>query len=108
MAVASRMLSGDGYAFETVTVADSSTALTAATYSPTLQDKSRIRAFCTITGGQIRYRYDGTAPTSTVGHLASFGDVIYLEGTVNVENFRAIRTGDISATLSVTYERVYG
>jgi len=108
MAVASRLLSGDGFAFETVTVADSSKALTAGTYAPVNQDKSRIRAFCTLTGGQIRYRYDGTAPTNTVGHLASFGDVIYLEGTVNVEQFRAIRTGDVSATLSVTYERVCG
>ena len=107
MAVAKRLLSGDGYAFETLSVADSVVELTSATYAVT-NEVAHIRAFVTVDTGQLRYRYDGTNPTATVGHLAGFGDSIIIEGTVNIKNFRAIRTGDQSAKLSITYEAIHG
>ena len=107
MAVAKRMLSGDGYAFENVEVADAAKALTASTYAIT-DAIAHVRAFITVDTGQLRYRYDGSDATATVGHLAQYGDSIIIEGTVNIQNFRAIRTGDRSASLSVTYEAVHG
>ena len=106
MTIAKRMLSGDGFAFENITVTDTAKALTEATY--TGGGSSHTRAFITVDTGQLRYRYDGENPTSTVGHLAGFGDSIIIEGTVNIKNFKAIRSGGTSATLSVTYEAVHG
>ena len=106
MAVAKRLLSGDGFAFERVTVTDSAIGLTELTYNA--GGSSHKRAFITVDVGQLRYRYDGSDPTSSVGHIASFGDSIIIEGAVNIKNFKAIRAGDQSATLSVTYEAVHG
>ena len=52
---------------------------------------------------ELRFRHDGGAPTTTVGHRANDGDVLTLHGTNNLINFRAIRTGGVSATARVTY-----
>ncbi|MEK9722021.1 MAG: hypothetical protein VW405_00875 [Rhodospirillaceae bacterium] len=92
------------FAFETVTVAGSSTALTAATYSPTGAPGAE-RALLTLEAGQIRWRADGTAPTATVGHLVEIGDSLTLLGAETITKFRGIRTGGTSGTLSVSYQR---
>lgn len=52
---------------------------------------------------QIRWRADGTDPTSSVGHLANVGTVLTFDNRDRIEKFRAIRTGSVSATLSVEY-----
>lgn len=106
MAIAKYLLSGDGSAHEAVTVADSSIGFTTATYAAL--KCSHLRAVVTAEGGIMRYRYDGTAPTTTVGHLLSHGDTVIVEGGNNVKNFRAIRLGTKSGTLQTTYEAVYG
>lgn len=107
MAIAKSLLSGDGEAFEQITVSNSAIGTTAATWKA-IGDYSTLRAFITISIGQIRYRYDGENPTSTSGHIAGFGDVIYLEGTVNISQFKAISTSAQDAQLEVTYEVVHG
>ncbi len=50
---------------------------------------------------QIRYRYDGTAPTSTVGTILEIGDVKTFADVRDVAAFRAIRTGATSGILSI-------
>ena len=85
--------------FETVTVATTSIGLTT-----TLNDNVGFRAVISCETAQCRYRYDGGAPTATVGHLLNIGDLIIFEGRANVANFRAIRTGGTSAVLQVTIE----
>lgn len=102
---AKMLLGGNGYAHEVLTVADSAKAMTAATYNPANTDQSRIRAFVTAEAGFMRYRYDGGDPTTTSGHLIGIGDALIIEGVLNIEKFRAIRVGDKSGTLRVTYER---
>lgn len=51
----------------------------------------------------IRVTFDGTAPTSTVGHLVVAGSSLNLDGTANIAAFRAIRAGGTSGNISVTY-----
>lgn len=62
------------------------------------------RAVITTEDQSMRYTYDGTAPTTTVGHLATAGTIITLNGYDNIANFKAIRTGGSSAEINVTYE----
>jgi len=107
MSVFKKSMSGIAFDFETVTVADSAKALTVATFARTEIEGETI-AVITAEGGMMRYRYDGTDPTTTVGHLLSHGDTIRIEGEENITNFRAIRLGTQSGSLSATYERVYG
>ena len=53
----------------------------------------------------VRFRYDGTAPTATVGHIAEVGDAINLEDPNEVINFKAIRKDGVTATIFFTFER---
>lgn len=108
--------------FEALTISTVSVPLTSTVYqtsvtagsgqagvgSDAAQTLSRISAkFATITveTNPIRVRFDGTAPTSTNGHLFQPGAVIELLSQGQIQNFRAIRassaTGD--ATLMITY-----
>ena len=106
---------GDGveftaFSFESVTVDDASTSITASVTgtAPRAGEPAVIRrgqrALVTVATAQIRFRYDGTAPSSTVGHLAEAGDKLEILGYDNILNFRAIRTTATNATLSVTLE----
>lgn len=59
------------------------------------------KAIITIEGNSVRIRYDGMAPTTSVGHLHEIGDVIELSGH-DLTHFKAIAIGS-DAVLSVTY-----
>ena len=63
------------------------------------------RAYITIETASIRFRYDGTAPTATEGHLLYPRDILIIEGFSNLENFRAIRSSGISGVLKCSFER---
>jgi len=89
-----------GTAHESITIDDTEggVGLTAAT-------AARVnRIFITAETADMRFRYDGGAPTSTAGHLIGNGDIVILYGTSNIKNFLAIRTGDVSGVIHVTYE----
>lgn len=64
-------------------------------------------AFLTVDDAALRFRFDGTAPTATVGHQLSSGDSVTIYGANSLRNFRAIRdTGAaLNPTLQVTYLR---
>jgi len=106
MGIAIKKLTGDGYAFETISVTNTAVGFTGNTWR--IGDHTHIRAVVTATGGVMRYRYDGGDPTAGAGHLLSHGDMIIVEGSVNIVNFKAIRAGTENGILSVTYERLYG
>lgn len=59
-------------------------------------------AVITVEDASIRYAFDGTTPTSTIGHQADAGDVIELTTRDEVTKFLAVRIGEDSATLRVT------
>lgn len=86
-------------AYESVTVSDSSKALTSGTYADA--------QFATITveNAPLRFRLDGatTAPTATVGHVLLAGDVLELDRNTQIVNIRFIRRDGTDATLRVSY-----
>lgn len=104
----------DAFAFETITVSTVAIGFTNATISPTNAPSAKA-AFCTIEAASaqtIRYRYDGTAPTASVGHYALAAVVgtaapqtLSLQGINNLLRFRAIRQGATDVTLRCTYLR---
>lgn len=98
------------YDYESVTVTDTATALTAAKYKDagsinTNAQRGAARVVITVETAQLRYRYDGTDPTSSEGHILNINDVLVLVGPDAMKNFRGIRTGGTSAVLKCTYER---
>ena len=85
------------FADETLTIAGTAVGLTASKYS------DAIRAEMTLEDAQIRFWVDGTDPTSSAGHPVNIGDIINIDGTSQIINFKAIRTGATSGTLQITY-----
>ena len=75
-----------------VTVCQGVTACTADTVTN--------QAFVSIETNPIRWRADGTAPTTTTGHLANAGATISLAGHQNVVNFKMIATGSSATVFS--------
>lgn len=51
----------------------------------------------------VRWTCDGTAPTTSIGHLLKGGQTLSLQGAGNITKFRAIRTGGTNGTLQVTF-----
>lgn len=92
-----------GMAFETLTISNSAVGLTSTSYLNTTGNASH--AFLTLEGGQVRYRYDGTNPTSSVGHVLDPGGFLLIEGQNQMAAIKFIRTGATDGTASVTYER---
>lgn|SRR3990167_322122 len=90
------------YDFETITVNGTAIGLTA---SKLTADPPPKKVVITIESNQLRYRMDGTDPTSSVGHILSPADVLILEGYSQLNNAKFIRKGILNATLSVTYLR---
>ncbi len=101
--------------FEALTVSSLSKALTASVYitsitagaQPEQKDQALNRkvaqlAFITVEAQSVRVRFDGTAPTASVGHLFAAGDTITLCDQVEIANFHAIAVS-ADATLHVTY-----
>ena len=90
------------YDYEAVTVSNASIGLTASKVVPT-SGKAPLECLITVEDETIRFRLDGTAPTTTEGHKAIDGDSISLTGQNMMTDFRAIRDDAADATLRVTY-----
>lgn len=96
------------FAFEKITVGQSSTALTPATYLDTANangaaaKQSAMEAVISVETQSVRFRTDGGVPTSTDGHLITANTFITVSNLTAIKNFRAYApTG--TATLQVTY-----
>lgn len=61
------------------------------------------KAFITVETAQIRFTIDGTAPTTTAGHLLNPGDILKLDSAEDITAFRAIRVGATSGVIHCTY-----
>jgi len=83
--------------YESITVSNTAIGLTSATYL------DATRAEMTLETAQIRFRVDGTDPTSSEGHPVYVGDLIILNSAAQIAAFKAIRTGSTSGVLKVTY-----
>ena len=89
-----------GNSFEVLTI----TTGVATAFTTSVYDNQCMRALLTLESGSCRYRYDGTAPTTTVGHLVNSGDVI---GVLSYKNMSAFKIISVSgtATAMITYEK---
>lgn len=83
--------------FEALTVDNTSggVAIAAATLTGMSGCSARLAA------AEIRFRYDGTAPTTTVGALLQIGDTVYFGNLIQARAARFIRTGSTSGVLSI-------
>ena len=89
------------FAEEAISVGSSATKLTANNlYASPPPSRVEIQ----VRGAQIRYRLDGTDPTSGVGKLANPFDYITLTQRNDMTNFSAIQVS-AAATLWVSWER---
>jgi len=85
------------YESKTVNATSGGVALTSGTYDDATS------AELTLETGQVRFRMDGTNPTSSEGHLVEVGDTISLKSAAQIAAFKAIRTGATSGVLKATY-----
>ena len=94
-----------GYKFVGATV--SSTALTLMTFGFTQAEVDQAdRARVTVATQAIRFRYDGTAPTASVGHLAAADTTFFIEGNQNLQNLQLIRATGSDGAASITLEKL--
>jgi len=78
--------------------------ITVSTTAKTLTIPSgAVRAVLVAEAQPLRYRVDGTSPTSTVGFLVASGIPFELYGSVTLDQFRTIRSGGTDSVLSVHY-----
>lgn len=97
---------------ETITVNDTAggVAFTAETMQTALSGNYATTTFAdlaliTVEGNPVRWTInpDVTVTATTNGHVASVDDVLFVHGSQNLANFRAIRTTGSSGTLRITY-----
>lgn len=88
--------------YEALTVADTAVGITASMLTVNGQQVRVCRG--RLETAQVRWRYDGTAPTAGEGILLEIGDWLVLDRYENITRFRAIRTGAVSGVLRMTCE----
>jgi len=78
----------DGYDYQRLVVSSTTEAVGFDTSKITEAN----RAFCTAEGGAMRFRYDGSDPTSaTLGHELFDGDPLDIDGVSSIKKFRVIK-----------------
>jgi len=102
--------------YSTLTVAGTAVGLDSASPALTFQKIGGVRvkgAIITVEDADIRYRTDGTAPTSSEGHPVFAGDIIPFDcwtsgqdWTSEMNKIKFIRTGSTSAALKITWYSV--
>lgn len=61
------------------------------------------RAVCRVQAQPLRWRDDGTNPTSSVGMLTAATVTFELDGVYSLNAFKAIRSGGTDAVLEISY-----
>jgi hypothetical protein len=92
--------------YEEVTVGAQAAGLSAGKIKPGSGPYAHLSAraaLISLENGDVRFRLDGGAPTAGGGHYFTSGDTLVLSGTQALKQFQAIRVGDVSGTLRVTY-----
>lgn len=84
----------DIFAFEALSVSNTAVGFTAATHDPVgaTSNTPAIAAYASVEGGSVRWRADGTDPTTSVGTLLGDGDEIVVWGTMDIKSIRFIST----------------
>lgn len=94
--------------FATLTVATVAMGITNETdaaLETRIQKEGHDMAILTVETGGIRVRMDGTDPTTTVGLVYAAGSKIAFNGKGKLRDFRMIRDGSTTATVTVHLDR---
>lgn len=87
------------------TISSTAVALSAAGWSWTAGDLAKARAaIITARTAGVMVRWDGGAPTASLGHFVPANGTLILEGTTNVNALQLIREASSDSTVSVTLE----
>lgn len=96
------------FAFEKLAVSSVAVGFTSSVYAPGGGQIAARKVLCSAEGDDMRYRTDGTNPTSSTGVLvdgaASTATLTALYGS-EIRLFRAIRTAATDVTLNCTFYR---
>ena len=98
-----------GYAYEAITIDATvgGVGFTVAKLTDTVTFQTAQMAMvaveCVTSPCDIRYTYDGTTVTASVGVKLTEGTVQPIYGNENIRRFKAIRTAATSATIHVIY-----
>lgn len=84
--------------YQQITVADTAIGISASTLSGMAQCSLRLEQ------AQIRWRHDGTVPTTSIGTLLEIGDVLSFADVRDAAAWRGIRTGGTSGIINVWCE----
>lgn len=93
----------DYVAYEQITVGSSAIGFTTTLIVQGNGHPQANLATCRVETAQIRYRIDGTAPTSSVGTVLNDGDTFVLQGLDLLLRFQVIRTSSTSGALTCHY-----
>lgn len=85
-------------------VSSTAVAITAFTGYDVTVIKTASRAIITARTGGVMYTYDGTTPTTTVGHYLGANQNVALEGVGNIRALKFIREASTDAAVSITLE----
>lgn len=86
------------FAFEALTVSNTAVGCTAATSL-----NATAALFGPVESSDVRWRADGTDPTTTVGHKLAAASYLYIEGADTLRKIKFIRTAAPDATIPTTY-----
>ncbi len=92
-------LAADSY--ESILVGNTAVGFTSANITTTTYLVRKV--FCTEENGAIRYRVDGTSPTSAEGHWLAVSGTLTIDNYTDILNFRAISASGTSPTLKCSY-----
>lgn len=91
------------FAHQSATVSNSAKSLTDLTFAAAqIERASRARINCDTQ--PIRYTYDGTTPTASVGQYLAVGATVDIVGSSNVANLKFIRATGSDGAVNVTLE----
>jgi hypothetical protein len=100
------------FAYEQITFTNVAAGFSSNIYNPTVagvpssQSRAELATMnCETASASIRARWDGTAPTSTVGVIINQSDFVSINGFGNISKFQAIITAATNVTCNVTYYR---
>lgn len=95
-----------GYNFEQLAVTTAVQVLTPSKYKNSETSGGASNALLSVETGDIRYTYDGTTPSGTVGHILKKNESIVLAGQNQMSQFKCFQeSASVGSTITVTYER---
>jgi len=90
------------YDFENLTVADTAVGLTASKWQVVPYPQE---VWIVAETAPLRYRMDGTNPTTTIGQLLLPTDLLVIKGYTNISKLKFIRQTATSGAINVSYRR---